>query len=69
MKRKFIPVGESFAQWKKEPKFAAAYALLEGEFSDLEEGLREGMKDVAEGRTRPAREVFEELRANHRIAR
>ncbi len=33
MKRKFIPVTESFAQWKKDPEYAAAYAALEGEFA------------------------------------
>ena len=33
MKRKFIPVTESFAQWTKDPKYAAAYASLEGEFA------------------------------------
>jgi DNA-binding XRE family transcriptional regulator len=33
MKRTFIPVAESFAQWKKDPKYAAAYAALEGEFA------------------------------------
>lgn len=33
MKRKFIPAGESFAQWKKDPKYLAAYASLEQEFS------------------------------------
>jgi len=33
MKRRFIPVAESFAQWKKNPKYTAAYAALEGEFA------------------------------------
>jgi DNA-binding XRE family transcriptional regulator len=33
MKRTFIPVAESFAQWKKNPEYAAAYAALEGEFA------------------------------------
>jgi len=33
MKRKFIPATESFAQWKKDPKYNAAYAALEGEFA------------------------------------
>jgi DNA-binding XRE family transcriptional regulator len=33
MKRKFIPVAESFAQWKKDPEYAAAYAALESEFA------------------------------------
>jgi len=33
MKRKFVPVAESFAQWTKDPEYAAAYAALEGEFA------------------------------------
>jgi hypothetical protein len=33
MKRSFIPVGESFARWNKEPGYAAAYGALEGEFA------------------------------------
>jgi len=33
MKRKFIPATESFAQWKKDPKFVAAYDALETEFA------------------------------------
>jgi hypothetical protein len=33
MKRKFIPTTESFAHWKKDPRYAVAYAALEGEFA------------------------------------
>jgi ribosome-binding protein aMBF1 (putative translation factor) len=33
MKRKFVPVDESFARWKKDPKFVAAYNALEAEFA------------------------------------
>ena len=33
MKRKFIPADESFAEWKKDPKYVAAYAALEREFA------------------------------------
>ena len=33
MKRKFIPVEESFKRWKKDPKFVAAYDALEKEFA------------------------------------
>jgi ribosome-binding protein aMBF1 (putative translation factor) len=33
MKQKFIPVEESFRQWKKDPKYGAAYNALEPEFS------------------------------------
>ena len=33
MKRKFISVDESFARWKKDPKFVEAYNALEAEFA------------------------------------
>jgi ribosome-binding protein aMBF1 (putative translation factor) len=33
MKPKFIPVEESFKQWKKDPKYVTAYDALEGEFA------------------------------------
>jgi prevent-host-death family protein len=37
--------------------------------ADAEEGIRQGLDDVAHGRTRPAREVFDEIRRNHDIPR
>ena len=33
MKRKSIPVAESFAKWKKDPAYAAAYDALDEEFA------------------------------------
>ena len=33
MKRKFIPAEESFREWKKDPKYVAAYEALESEFA------------------------------------
>lgn len=33
MKRKFIPVEESFTQWEKDPQYAAAYEALKEEFA------------------------------------
>jgi transcriptional regulator with XRE-family HTH domain len=33
MKRKFIPAEEAFRQWRKNPKYVAAYEALEGEFA------------------------------------
>jgi ribosome-binding protein aMBF1 (putative translation factor) len=33
MKPKFIPVEGSFKQWKKDPKYVAAYKALESEFA------------------------------------
>jgi prevent-host-death family protein len=35
--------------------------------ADPEEGLRQGLGDIAKGRTRPAREVFAELREEYGI--
>jgi predicted transcriptional regulator len=37
--------------------------------AETREGIRRGLEDVAAGRTRPAREVFDELRAKYRIPR
>jgi len=37
--------------------------------ADEEEGIRQGLEDVAHGRTRPAREVFDELRRKYAIPR
>jgi len=36
--------------------------------ADPEEGLRQGLEDIAEGRTRRAREVIEEMRRKHGIS-
>lgn len=47
---------------------AAYQRLLDlAALADPEEGLRQGLEDVAEGRTRPAREVFAEFREKHGI--
>jgi PHD/YefM family antitoxin component YafN of YafNO toxin-antitoxin module len=35
--------------------------------ADAEEGIRQGLDDVANGRTRPAREVFDEIRRKQGI--
>ena len=37
--------------------------------ADGEEGIRQGLDDVAQGRTRPARLVFDEIRRKHGIPR
>ena len=34
-----------------------------------EEGIRQGLDDAAHGRTRPAKEVFDEIRRKHDIPR
>lgn len=36
---------------------------------DPDEAIRQGLDDVANGRTRPAREVFDEIRLRHGIPR
>jgi hypothetical protein len=33
MKQKLIPVEESFKQWKRDPRYVAAYGALESEFA------------------------------------
>lgn len=37
--------------------------------ADAEEGIRQGLDDVAHGRTRPAHKVFDEIRRKHDIPR
>jgi prevent-host-death family protein len=36
--------------------------------ADSEEGVRQGLDDVAHGRTRPAKEVFDNIRRKHGIS-
>jgi prevent-host-death family protein len=37
--------------------------------ADAREGIRQGLEDLKNGRTRPAKEVFDEFRKKHRIPR
>jgi prevent-host-death family protein len=37
--------------------------------ADAEEGIRQGLEDVAHDRTRPAREVFDQIRRKHGVQR
>ncbi len=37
--------------------------------ANAEEGIRQGLDDVAHGRTRPAKAVFDEIRRKHGIPR
>jgi prevent-host-death family protein len=37
--------------------------------ADAREGIRQGLEDLRKGRTRPANEVFEEIRRKHAIPR
>ena len=37
--------------------------------ADAEEGIRQGLEDVARGRTRPARKAFDQVRRRHDIPR
>jgi len=36
--------------------------------ADWEEGIRQGLDDAAHGRTRPAKEVFDDIRRKHGIS-
>jgi hypothetical protein len=40
MKSKSIPAEESFKQWKKDPKYVAAYDALETEFTLASEMIK-----------------------------
>jgi prevent-host-death family protein len=37
--------------------------------ADVDEGIRQGLDDVAHGRTRPAKEVFEDIRRKRAVRR
>jgi prevent-host-death family protein len=37
--------------------------------ADAEEGIRQGLDDVVHGRTRPAKDVFDDIRRKHGISR
>jgi prevent-host-death family protein len=37
--------------------------------ADAEEGMRQGLEDIREGRVRPAREFFDDFEARHGIRR
>ena len=37
--------------------------------ADAEEGIRQGLEDIREGRVRPAREFFDEFETRHGIRR
>ncbi len=37
--------------------------------ADAQEGIRQGLDDVAHGRTRPVRKAFDEIRRKHDIPR
>ena len=37
--------------------------------ADVHEAIRQGIEDFAKGRTRPAREVFDEIRGRHGVPR
>jgi prevent-host-death family protein len=54
-------VVQSAAEYQRLLDLAAA--------ADAREGIRQGLEDVREGRTRPAKEVFEEMRHKYRIPR
>ncbi len=43
--------------------------LDEAAHADAEEAIRQGLDDVAHGRTQPAREVFDEIRCKDAIPR
>jgi prevent-host-death family protein len=54
-------VVQSAAEYQRLLDLAAA--------ADVNEGIRQGLEDVRKGRTRPADEVFEEIRRKYAIPR
>jgi prevent-host-death family protein len=54
-------VVQSAAEYQRLLDLAAA--------ADVNEGIRQGLEDMREGRTRPADEVFEEMRRKYAIPR
>jgi prevent-host-death family protein len=54
-------VVQSAAEYQRLLDLAAA--------ADANEGIRQGLEDMREGRTRPADEVFEEMRRKYAIPR
>ena len=54
-------VVQSAAEYQRLLDLAAA--------ADVNEGIRQGLEDVRKGRTRPADEVFEEMRRKYAIPR
>ena len=55
---------------RKAVSLAASQSLLDiTARADAEEGICEGLDDVAHGRTRPARDAFDEIRRKHDIPR
>jgi hypothetical protein len=46
MKRKYIPVEEAFAEWRKDPAFVAAYDALEEEFALASARIKTQCEDV-----------------------
>ncbi len=48
---------------------ADAFAWKNLEYEETLEAIRQGLADVKAGRTKPASQVFEELRAKHGLSR
>jgi predicted transcriptional regulator len=48
---------------------AEVFDLEQQEYREAVEGIREGYADFKAGRTRPAEDVFEELRVKHGLRR
>lgn len=59
---KLAPAIEEFIKYKQALGSPYQRLLDIAARADAEEGIRQGLDDVANGRTRPAREVFDEIR-------
>lgn len=64
MIRRFIPVEESFVEWRKDPEFMKAYDALEEEFALASQSLA-ATRGQGEGRSRkPTRQRSGPARPN-----
>src|SRR5882672_310920 len=64
-----FPGGSGVFMKQLKKRKAAALALDTAARVDVFEAIRQGRKDVANGRTQPLRKVFDELRRRHDIPR
>ena len=61
--------GERISRRRHAGRRSAISAFLDiAARADAEESIRQGLDDVSQGRTRPAREVFDKIRRKHGIS-
>jgi PHD/YefM family antitoxin component YafN of YafNO toxin-antitoxin module len=68
-KRSLVPTVRGKAQAVVQDAEAYQSLLDAAARADVREAIRQGLQDVARGRTRPASEVFDDLRRRYEIPR